>query len=112
MGRFFGVSSVVTLEAVLGDLAAERVAVHAEQVGGLAEIAVRAREHVRDEALLELALRILVADTLGHHFVDELIEGVAQQRHQASVRSVRRRNASRYFSRVRAMTSSGSDGTG
>src|SRR5690348_8008175 len=92
-------------------LAAEGVAVHAERVGGAVERAIVAREHLRDEAAFELAMRLGIAQPLVHHLFDQAIELVAQ-RHQSSSRPVRRRNASRYFSRVRATTSSGSEGTG
>ena len=61
--------------------------------------------------LFEFPLRVLVADAPGHHVVDQSLELFAQ-RHYCRTFPVRRRNASTYFSRVRATTSGGSDGTG
>src|SRR5687767_12879338 len=39
-------------QAVFGDLAAQRIAVHSEQVRGLSQVAVGPAQHVRDELLL------------------------------------------------------------
>src|SRR5262245_25920760 len=59
---------------VLGNLATERVPVHAEQVGGLAEVPVGLGQDERDELLLELPVGILPADALVHHFIDQSFE--------------------------------------
>jgi len=84
---------------------------HAEGARGFRQAAFALAEHARDEPLLELANRIVELDAAIDHFLDEALEAVAD--HDASSsRPVRRRNASTYFSRVFATTSSGSDGTG
>ena len=84
---------------------------HAERARGFRETPVTLPEHARDEPLLELADRIVENDAAIDHFLDETLEAVAD--HEASSsRPVRRRNASMYFSRVLATTSSGSEGTG
>src|SRR5690348_408507 len=44
----------IALESVLADLAAERIAMHAEEIRGASEVPVRLGEHLRDELLLEL----------------------------------------------------------
>src|SRR5688572_30040197 len=98
-------------QPVGGDLPAQRVAVHAEQVGGAAEVAVGFGENVRDVALFKFPLRVVEADATVHHVVDEALELLAERRHSSSFPESRR-NASTYFSRVRAMTSSGRVGTG
>jgi hypothetical protein len=54
----------VALQAVLRELAAEGIAVHAEEVGSPSQVPVRLGEHLGDELLLELARRIVVADAL------------------------------------------------
>ena len=64
-----------------------------------------------DEPLLELADRIVELDAAVDHLFDQALEPIADHG-QSSSRPVRRRNASTYFSRVFATTSSGSDGTG
>src|SRR5262245_54412938 len=102
------VSSRPALDLVRVHLTGEGVPVHAERVGGLREAAVAAAENPRNEALFELADRIVEPDAAVHHFLDEALELLSNHR----PRPVRRVNASRYFSRVFATTSSGSDGTG
>ena len=47
---------------------------HAEEVGRLAEVAVGLGQHVRNEAFLELALRIVISDAAGHHVVDQALD--------------------------------------
>src|SRR4026209_2357302 len=98
-------------EAVFGHLAGEGVPVDAEQIGGFTQVAVGLEQHLHDELLLELPLRLVVADPSRHHLVHQLFE-LFTQRHQRTSFPVRRRNASRYLSRVRITTSSGSEGTG
>src|SRR5262245_57084256 len=99
-----------SLQPILRDLATERVAMHSQQVGSLSEITVCLEQHMGDELLLELAMRILVADALADHFVDQTFELLPH--HGWSSSPVRRRYASRYFSRVLNTTSSRNDGTG
>src|SRR5262245_23982701 len=94
---------------VLAHLARERVPVHAERVGGPGEAAVFLAEHAHDEPLLELAQRIVEPNAFVDHLLHEPLETIGNH---SSSRPVRRRNASTYFSRVFATTSSGSDGTG
>src|SRR4029450_11309559 len=103
--------SSAAAEAVFGDFTAQSIAVHPEEVGCAAEIPVSFRQHTGDEAFFELALRIRVPDASGDHLVDETIEPFAHRDHSSS-RPDNRRYASTYFSRVRATTSSGKDGTG
>ena len=100
-----------TAEAMLGDLPAERVPVHAEQVGRSAQVPVGFGEDVGDIPLLELPLRVFITDAARHHVVDEALELLAEKGQSSSL-PTSRRYASRYFSRVCATTSSGSDGTG
>src|SRR6478609_4273132 len=52
----------------------EGIAVDAQGIRRLAEVAGAAVDHLRHEALLELALRVFVVDAARHHLVDELIE--------------------------------------
>src|SRR5215510_16383681 len=84
-----------TLDLVLAHLPGERVAVHAEGVGGPGEAAVRFPEDPGDEPLLELPDRIVELDAALDHFLDEPVEPVGNH---ASSRPVSRRNASTYFS--------------
>src|SRR5437773_2670762 len=100
-------SAITPLYFVFAHLAGEGVPVHAEGVGGLGEAAVGLPEDAGDEALLELADRVVELDAALDHFFDEPLQPVGNH---ASSRPVRRRNASTYFSRVFATTSSGSDG--
>ena len=102
---------VSTAEAVFGDLAAQGVAVHAQETGGSAHVAVGFREDVGDEALLELPVCVFVADAARHHVVNETLELLAQKGQSSSLPTSRRK-ASRYFSRVFATTASGRAGTG
>lgn len=46
----------------------------AEHVRRFAQIPVALMDHLRDEALLELAPGVFVVDPARHHFVDELLE--------------------------------------
>src|SRR6478736_5005030 len=52
----------------------EGIAVDAEGIRRLAEVAGAAVDHLRHEALLEFSLRVLVMDPARHHLVDELVE--------------------------------------
>ncbi len=81
-----------------------------EHVGGIADVAVRSLERAGDEHLLELPPRVVIENALFEEFLDELLELIAHG--QRSSCPDRTRKASTYFSRVRRMTSSGSDGTG
>src|SRR4051812_6318884 len=103
-------NSPVSLDSVLGHLPRDRVAVQAEQFGGVADVSFRPLQRPRDEHLLELAARLVVQHTLLEQFLNQLLQLIAHD--QRSSRPDNRRKASMYFSRVRAMTSSGSEGTG
>ena len=61
-------------EAVLGNLATQGIAVHSQQIGSLAQIAIGLPEDVADELLFELAMRVFVAHASRHHFIDEALE--------------------------------------
>src|ERR1051325_3376788 len=103
--------SSATAQAIFRHLPGERVAVDAEEIGRFSQVAVHLLQGLGDEPLLELPLRVLVANALQEQFRHQVFELVLHC-HQSSSRPVRRRYASRYLSRVRATTSSGSDGTG
>src|SRR5262245_42608309 len=96
-------------ELVFTHLAGEGVAVHAEGAGRFGQAAVGLSEDPGDEALLEFADRIVELHAALDHLFDEPFEPIGNH---ASSRPVKRRNASTYFSRVFATTSSGSEGTG
>ena len=64
---------------IFGNLAAQRIPVHAELIGGLAETAVGFRQHMEDEAFFEFAVRLFVADVVGHHLAHEPIKLFAQR---------------------------------
>src|SRR4030095_14450650 len=97
------------LDAVFDHLAAERIAVDAQLIGGLRQAPVALADPLRNKPLFELADGVVEADALVHHFLDKLLQAFAN--HVSSC-PVRRRNASTYFSRVFMTTSSGSEGTG
>src|SRR5437870_9652837 len=124
-----------SLDFVFAHLPRERVAMDAERVGRLRQAAVELAEDARDESFFELVHRVVELHPFVHHFLDELLQPLGD--HLFSFRagappparllgdsaprngsglsrslSVRRRNASTYFSRVRATTSDGNDGTG
>ena len=82
--------------------------VHRRSWSGCRRTASRTRD---DEALLELADGVVELDAVVDHLLDQALEPIADH-DQSSSRPVRRWNASTYFSRVFATTSSGSDGTG
>jgi hypothetical protein len=65
-------------KAVLAHLARERVAVNAEEIRGPAQVAIGFEQDLRDELLLELALRFVVADAFGYHFVDKPLELITE----------------------------------
>ncbi len=90
--------------------AGDRIAVEAQHLGGIADAAFRALQRTGDEHLLELPPGFLVEHTLLEQFLYELVQLIAHG--QRSLRPDNRAKASTYFSRVRWMTSSGSDGTG
>ncbi len=105
-----GARSVHAFDSILAHLPRDRVSMHAEHLGGVADVAFRSLKRARDEHLLELSPRIVVQNALFKKFLNELLELIAHG--QRSSRPDRSRNASRYFSRVWRTTSSGSDGTG
>lgn len=61
----------VRIELVFIDLAAQGVAVNAENFGGARLIAVRAVQNTLDEALFELAHGFIKKNAAFHHLVDE-----------------------------------------
>src|SRR5688500_17928415 len=63
-------NSSTSLEAVLGDLPGERIAMNPEDFCGLAEVSIGLREDVGDELLLELPLRVGIAHALRNHRVN------------------------------------------
>ena len=99
-----------SFDPIFRDLPRDGVAMHPEQLGGVADIPFRSLQRAGDEHLLELASCIVVEDSFFEKFLYEPFELVAHG--QRSSRPDRRRNASRYFSRVRRTTSSGNEGTG
>jgi len=99
------------LEPVFHHLARDRVPVEPQETGGVADVAVRPLQRATDEQLLELASGIVVHHALVEHLLDEAFELVSHGDYRRSW-PVSTRNASTYFSRVRAMTSPGSEGTG
>src|SRR6266850_3401443 len=62
---------------VLGDFAAEGVAMHPKRVGAFGETAVATAEDPGDEALFELSCGVLEADALVDHFFNQFLEPVA-----------------------------------
>ena len=66
------------VEVELGEGAAERVAVHAEFVGGLALVSLVLRKHFEDVAFLELANGIHIGDTGAVHLRNESVEFALQ----------------------------------
>src|SRR5438552_1912258 len=100
---------MMPFDLVLAHLPRERVAVHAERIGGFRQTAVAPPKDTDDEALFELVDRIVEPHAAVDHLLDEFLQPFAD--HSSSA-PVSRRNASTYFSRVFATTSSGSDGTG
>jgi hypothetical protein len=105
-----GVDSRGPFDPVFADFPCDRVAMKAQHLGGIADVAFRTLERAGDEHLFEFPPRIVVEDSLFQKFLDELLELIAHG--QRSSRPDSRRKASTYFSRVRRITSSGSDGTG
>src|SRR5881296_1618373 len=61
-------------ELVFLDLLAERVAVDAQVLGRLREVAAVPLQHAGDEPLLELAARVHEEDPLVHHLRDQRLE--------------------------------------
>src|SRR5688572_1212845 len=61
-------------QAIFRDFSAKGVPVHAEEVGGPAEVSFGLAEDVCDELLLELALRLFEADALGDHVSDQPVQ--------------------------------------
>src|SRR5690349_9016589 len=100
------------LDLVFRDLAAEGVAMQADQLRGAADVALAQLQGMDDVAALELPPRILVQDAVFHHLAHQRFQFGAHAGQAPSSRPVSRRNASMYFSLVRATTSSGRDGTG
>ncbi len=84
----------------------------AEHLGRLAEVALAPLQGARDEQLLEFAAGVLIVNALVEHLRYQPLHLVAHGGLYTSSRPDNRRNASTYFSRVRATTLSGSDGTG
>jgi hypothetical protein len=66
--------------------AAERVAMHAELIGGLALVAAMTRQHLEDVALLELTHGVVIAHAGGMHLEDDIIEIAFQSRRLPSLR--------------------------
>src|SRR3954453_8408291 len=105
--RRWGLQSL--LDLVFPHLPGEGVPVHSQRFCSAGERAVATAQNAGDEALLELVDGILELDALVHHFFDQSVEAFGNH---ARSRPVRRRYASRYFSRVLMITSSGRVGTG
>jgi len=61
----------VTVELVLFELAAERIAVNSQGARGAALIAFHVIHHALDEATLEFPERFLEQDTAFHHLPDK-----------------------------------------
>src|ERR1700752_3289776 len=61
-------------KAVFGNLPAQGVAMDAEDIGRLTQVAIGLTEHMGDELLLELAPSVFETHTAGHHFVDQAFE--------------------------------------
>lgn len=61
----------VRIELVGIDLAAERIAVNAQNFGGARLISVRAVQHALDETLFELANGLVEKNPAFHHLYDE-----------------------------------------
>jgi hypothetical protein len=76
------VSRRLTAQGVLGDFPAPRIAVEAEDIGGLAQVPIGRAEYVGDELLLELASSVFETHAAGHHFVDQPFE-LFFQHHEA-----------------------------
>ena len=81
-----------------------------EKLGSVADVSLGALQGSRDEHFFELAPRVIVKDALVQEVLDQFFELIPHG--YWSSRPVRSRKASTYFSRVRRMTSSGSEGTG
>src|SRR6187431_1507861 len=98
------------LYPVFRDLSRDGVAVEAEDFRGIADVSLRLLQGAGDEHLLEFAPRVVIQDSLFEELLHELVELIAHG--HTSSRPESNRNASTYFSRLRAITSSGSEGTG
>lgn len=83
---------------------------NAQDVGGFGQVAVRFREHSRDEAALELPARVGEADPFHDHLLDQAFETFVHRYSNSS--PLRSWKAWMYFSLVFWMTSSGRPGTG
>lgn len=64
-------TAAVTVELVLFELAAERVAVDSQSARGAALVAVHVVHHALNEAALEFAERFLEQDSAFHHLPDK-----------------------------------------
>ncbi len=80
--------------------------------GGVREVSVGVGQRSLDEPPLEFPAAVLEANPALHHLIDETQQQFSHGRVYCKSRPVSRRNASRYFSRVRSTTSSGREGTG
>lgn len=68
------------VELVEADLAAQRIAVHAQDPRRARLVAIGAVEHTLDELFLKFADRLLEEDTAVHHLSDEGFELIFQGR--------------------------------
>jgi hypothetical protein len=64
-------AAAVTVELVLFELAAERIAVNSQSARGAALIAFRVIHHALDETTLEFPERFLEQDAMFHHLPDK-----------------------------------------
>jgi hypothetical protein len=64
----------MSFEAVLGHLAAQRVPVDTQHIGGLGQVSIRVGENPGNETPLELATGLCKADPLDNHLLNEPVE--------------------------------------
>src|SRR5262249_46599378 len=102
VGRQRAAGGLFAFDLILGDLAAEGVGMQADQLRRAADVALAQLQGMDDVAALELPPRILVQDAVLHHLAHQRFQFGAHAGQAPSSRPVSRRNASMYFSLVRA----------